>query len=53
MNLLDQKLEEKFKLFEEYDKLISNYQPKINPSDISNSTKKNLNTSKEPNINKK
>ena len=53
MNLLDQKLEEKFKLFEEYDKLFSNYQPKINPLDISHSTKKNLNTSKEPNINKK
>ena len=53
MNLLEQKLEEKFKLFEEYDKLFSNYQPKINPLDISHSTKKNLNTSKEPNINKK
>ena len=47
MNLLDKKLEEKFKLFEEYDKLFSNYQTKISSLDISHSTKKNLNTSKD------
>ena len=40
MNLLDQKLEEKIKLFEECDKRLSNYKPKINPLDISQSSKK-------------
>ena len=46
MNLLDQKLEEKIKLLEEYEKLFANTQPKINSLDISKSTQKNLNTSK-------
>ena len=46
MNLLDKKLEEKFKLFEEYDKLFQNYPPKANPLNISKSSKKNFNTSK-------
>ena len=51
MNLLDQKLEEKFKLFEEYDKLFANYQPKVNPLDVSKTSKANFNTSKEVTIN--
>ena len=49
MNLLDKKLEEKFKLFEEYDKLFSNYQTKANSLNISKSSKKNFNTSKDIN----
>ena len=53
MNLLDQKIEEKLKLLEEYDKLFSNYQTKISPLDISHSTKKNLNTSKDLNTTQK
>ena len=50
MNLLEQKLEEKIKLFEECDKRLSNYKPKINPLDISQSSKKKINTSKDISI---
>ena len=50
MNLLDQKLEEKIKLFEECDKRLSNYKPKINPLDISQSSKKRINISKDISI---
>lgn len=46
MNLLDQKLEEKFKLFEEYDKLFANYQPKMNSLELQESSQKNINNSK-------
>ena len=42
MNLLDQKIEEKLKLLEEFDKIFSNYQPKITPFQ---SSKKNFNNS--------
>ena len=47
MNLLDQKLEAKIKLFEECDKRLSNYKPKINPLDISQSSNKQINISKD------
>ena len=47
MNLLDQKLEAKIKLFEECDKRLSNYKPKINHLDISQSSNKQINTSKD------
>ena len=47
MNLLDQKLEAKIKLFEECDKKLSNYKPKINPLDISQSSNKQINISKD------
>ncbi len=43
MNLLDQKIEEKLKLLEEYDRIFSNYQPKITPLELS---KTNINNSK-------
>ena len=43
MNLLDQKIEEKLKLLEEYDRIFSNYQPKITPLELS---KNNINNSK-------
>ena len=58
MNLLDKKLEEKFKLFEEFDKLFANNQPKVNPLDLSKSTKKhvknynNITTNQNKNIEK-
>ena len=42
MNLLDQKLEEKLKLLEEFDNIFSNYQPKMAPLQLS---KKNFNPS--------
>ena len=42
MNLLDQKIEEKFKLLEEFDRIFSNYQPKITPLELS---KININNS--------
>ena len=47
MNLLDQKLEAKIKLFEECDKRLSNYKPKINPLDISQSSNKQISISKD------
>ena len=43
MNLINQKLEEKLKLFEEFDRIFSNYQPKITPLALS---KKDINNSK-------
>ena len=49
MNLLDQKFEEKLKLFEEFDKIFANYQPNIVPLELS---KKNINNSKEISISK-
>ena len=49
MNLLDQKLEEKLKLFEEFDRIFSNYQPKIVPLELS---KKNMNISNQISISK-
>jgi len=49
MNLLDQKFEEKLKLFEEFDRIFSNYQPKIAPLELS---KKNINISNQISISK-
>ena len=44
MNLLDQKLEEKLKLLEEFDNIFSNYQPKMAQLQLS---KKNFNNQKQ------
>ena len=49
MNLLDQKFEEKLKLFDEFDRIFSNYQPKIVPLELS---KKNINISNQISISK-
>ena len=49
MNLLDQKFEEKLKLFDEFDRIFSNYQPKIVPLELS---KKNINISSQISISK-
>ena len=49
MNLLDQKFEEKLKLFDEFDRIFSNYQPKIVPLELS---KKNMNISNQISISK-
>ena len=49
MNLLDQKFEEKLKLFDEFDRIFSNYQPKIAPLELS---KKNMNISNQISISK-
>ncbi len=50
MNLLDQKLEEKLKLLEEFDNIFSNYQPKMAPLQLS---KKNFNNPNQISISQK
>ena len=50
MNLLDQKLEEKLKLLEEFDNIFSNYQPKMVPLQLS---KKNFNNPNQISISQK
>ena len=42
MNLLDQKLEEKLKLLEEFDNIFSNYQPKMVPLQLSKKNFKDI-----------